>query len=133
MARFNTKAEFLIWLKGEQEQLKKRRAKEHKERWENLPRFTKPQDVPDLPMCDNELYITYYVPKLIKAGAIPKKDLVDGQTYWGQYRNVFYATWDAKAEHFKYTYDGVPTHCNHFEDDNGFALFVPIAIVVAKK
>ena len=72
----------------------------------------------------------FYVPKLIGAGAIPKKDLVDGQYYAGDHRNATIARWDANQNKFIYmrtkwnaTFED---DCNHFEDDDGYALFVPI-------
>jgi hypothetical protein len=38
--------------------------------------------------------IRYYVPKLIGAGAIPKKDLVDGEYYIGDHRCTHIAKWN---------------------------------------
>ena len=72
----------------------------------------------------------YYVPKLIEAGAIPKKDLIEGQYYIGNHRRANVAKWNGKEfiynrEKFGNVFED---KCNHFEDDDGFALFVPIGI-----
>lgn len=100
--------------------------------WENLKPFNDPIDVPFIPIVDNELYKSYYIPKLINAGAIPKKDLINGQTYIGNHRRCSEAKWDEEKNKFIYKrykfnmyFDDT---CNHFEDDDGFALFVPIKI-----
>ena len=71
--------------------------------WNNLPTFLKPEDVPNLPIInDAKIWTDVYVPKLIKAGAIPKKDLVDGEYYLGDHRNATVAKWDAKINKFVY-------------------------------
>jgi hypothetical protein len=97
-----------------------------KERWENLKPFKDERDVPSLPIP----MTLYYVEKLVKAGAILKKDLIDGKTYYGDCRNANRARWDTernvfvyKRTKFGYVYD---EDINHFEDDNGYDLFVPI-------
>lgn len=102
------------------------------EMWNNLEHFETPYDVPDIPKVDTEKYKNFYVPKLINAGAIPKKDLIDNQVYIGNHRRCTIARWNAKDNVFEYWrnkfgawfYD----NCNHFEDDNGYALFVPIKL-----
>lgn len=62
--------------------------------------------------------------------AILKKDLEDGVYYIGDHRIASIAQWDAKAQQFLYMRykfgDTFVDSCNHFEDDNGFALFVPL-------
>lgn len=98
-----------------------------KEYWDNLPTFTKPTDVPKLPKVDNDEWTKYYVPRLINAGAIPKKDLIVGNFYKGDHRRANVAMWDGTLfvyyrNKFGQTFKDT---CNHFEDDDGFALFVP--------
>ena len=64
----------------------------------------------------------------IKCGAIPKKDLVIGAYYIGSCRNSNIAYWDGKEFHYwrvKFG-DCIPDSVNHFEDDNGYDLFVPL-------
>ena len=123
-----------IKLKFEAAKLKAREERERqiKEYWENdLPKFNEPHDVPQLPNVDEKEWREFYVPKLIKAGAIPKKDLIDGQIYIGDHRNTTIARWNAetnKFDHMRYKFGWWKAECNHFEDDDGFALFVPIRL-----
>ena len=68
--------------------------------------------------------------KLIEKGAIPKKDLVVGTTYTGVCRNSDEATWlGDKFEYVRYKF-GIQYKdtINHFEDDDGYDLFVPLNI-----
>jgi hypothetical protein len=112
-------------------QIKAEREKRIKEYWENdLPKFNDPKDVPDLPKANEQEWKDFYVPKLIQAGAIPKKDLINGQFYIGNHRNAEVAKWEGdrfvyRRTKFTAVYDD---YCNHFEDDDGFALFVPIRV-----
>lgn len=103
-----------------------------KEKWNHLKHFNVPEDVPNIPNADPEEYKTFYVPKLIEAGAIPKKDLIDGQVYIGNHRRCRAARWNEKENEFEYlrikfNYAFTDT-CNHFEDDDEMALFVPIKL-----
>ena len=110
---------------------KTERQKRIREYWENLPKFENPEDVPDIPRAEEKEYREFYIPKLIAAGAIPKKDLVDGQFYFGEYRNANVGKWVAEKntfEYWRYKFGFRIDECNHFEDDNGFALFVPIRL-----
>jgi hypothetical protein len=106
------------------------REKSMRKYWETLKPFTGVNDIPNLPRVETDEWENFYVPKLIGAGAIPKKDLVDGQFYAGDHRNATIARWDANKNKFIYmrtkwnaTFED---DCNHFEDDDGYALFVPI-------
>jgi hypothetical protein len=113
------------------------REKSMREYWETLKPFTGVNDIPNLPRVETDEWNTFYVPKLIGAGAIPKKDLVDGQYYAGEHRRATIAKWDATKNRFVYnrtkfnlTYED---DCNHFEDDDGYALFVPIRIATEEE
>lgn len=86
--------------------------------------------IPRLPVWEKEEYDTIVVPNLIRCGAIPKKDLIVGKTYLGDCRNASEAVWKGdvftyKRTKFAWTYD---EDINHFEDDNGYDLFVPIKL-----
>lgn len=108
----------------------KRKIKEM-EHWCNLPMFNIPDDVPNIPIAENEEYRIFYVTKLIESGAIPKNKLTDGKVYIGKHRRCNRAKWNKKEnvfEYFRYKFGWCIDKCNHFEDDNGFALFVPIRI-----
>lgn len=60
--------------------------------------------------------------------AIPKEELVIGQYYLGECRNASIARWDGK--HFVYTrhkFGGTYEETiNHYEDDDGYDVFVPV-------
>lgn len=96
---------------------------------EKMDMFTDVDSIPDVPkMKSKEEYEKYVVKNFIRCGAIPKDQLEIGETYYGHCRNASEATWDGK--HFTYirykfgfTY---PEMINHFQDDDGYDLFVPI-------
>lgn len=94
--------------------------------------FTIPSDVPDIPRVDPEIYKEFFIPVLIKRGGIPKSKLIDGVEYIGDNRNTSSAIWDKEKNCFVYKRtkfgDTFDDYCNHFEDDDGYALFVPIKI-----
>jgi len=82
-------------------------------------------------MRTSEDYQNYVVKNFIRCGAIPKSKLVKGKKYKGSCRNAEEATW--MGDHFIYRrykfgceFD---EKINHFEDDDGYDLFVPIAEV----
>ena len=125
------KEEYLLKFEAEKLKLKAVREEMIKKYWDNLPRFERADQVPPIPRVDEIEYKEFYVPKLISAGAIPKKDLVDGQYYYGDYRNAEVGKWNAEEnvfEHWRYKFGYRKDTCNHFEDDDGFALFTPIRI-----
>lgn len=96
---------------------------------ENMEPFTDVDSIPDVPKMDTpEDYEKYVVKNFIRCGAIPKNQLEVGEVYYGHCRNASEATWD--GIHFIYirhksgfTY---PEIINHFQDDDGYDLFVPI-------
>jgi len=97
-----------------------------REYWKNLKIFEDEKDVPTLPRNLDDFYIN----RLIELGAIPKDQLEDGIWYYGNYRNSSFGKWDAEKQKFHiirykfgyYLWD----ECYHFQDDDGFALFVPL-------
>ena len=96
--------------------------------FENLEPFNTIDDIPDIPIVEKEIYNDYIVPNLIRCGAIPKEKLVVGKCYEGSCRNASKAVWDGdkftyKRTKFGYTYN---EDINHFQDDDGFDLFVPL-------
>ena len=111
------------------DEYKKKAEEKRKNVWLNLNPFKKADDVPDLPKVDTEEWHKFYVPILIKNGAIPKKDIEDGVWYIGEHRRCNIARWDENGKHFdyaRYKFGWRWDECNHFQDDDGFALFVPI-------
>jgi len=114
------------------QQIKEERKLRIKNYWENeITKFNNPEDVPDLPRVDKLEWEEFYVPRLIECGAIPKKDLIHDQVYIGNHRNTTVARWNQetnKFDHMRYKFGWMKDVCNHFEDDDGFALFVPIRL-----
>ena len=70
--------EFKIKAEAQLEQIREERKKKVKEYWENLPKINTPRDVPELPKVDIQEWKDYYVPKLIEAGPLPKKEFLEG-------------------------------------------------------
>lgn len=103
--------------------------KEQKDRnirnsWLELKPFKTAEDVPQLPEMDD-----FYRNRLVELGAIPKDRLEDGVWYYGDYRNSNLGKWDAETGKFglwRHKFGWIWDTCNHFEDDDGFALFVPL-------
>ena len=96
--------------------------------FDNLEPFENIDHIPDIPKVDEEIYYKYIVPNLIRCGAIPKESLEIGATYLGSCRNADKAVWNGevfvyKRTKFGFTYD---EEINHFQDDDGYDLFVPI-------
>lgn len=99
--------------------------------FEAMEKFHDVDYIPSIPIVDQDTYNNIIIPNLIRCGAIPKKDLIIGKTYLGHCRNADRAVWNGEVfiyqrTKFGYTY---PEKINHFEDDNGFDLFVPIKIM----
>ena len=84
--------------------------------------------IPEPPITTPDLYQNYVIPNFIRCGAIPKDKLVVGKTYFGSCRNADKAIW--LGDKFEYTRHkfgaSYKEKINHFEDDDGFDLFVPI-------
>ena len=123
--------EKITLVKAKMEKEKAERKKAMIKYWNELKPFKTPGDVPAIPRADEKEYTEFYVPRLIAAGAIPKADLVDNQFYFGEYRNANVGKWIAEKnvfEHWRYKFGFRIDECNHFEDDDGFALFVPIRL-----
>ena len=84
----------------------------------------------DIPCCKNKKEEEFVQNTLIKHGAIPLQNMNIGETYIGFCRNSSEAIW--QGDHFIYqrTKFGItfPEKINHFQNDNGFDVFVPIKI-----
>lgn len=96
-----------------------------------LEKFNTVDDIPDIPIIkDKEEYENYIVKNLIRCGAIPKEELQVGVTYEGSCRNSTEATWDGEKFVYNRHKFGIcyVDEVNHFQDDDGYDLFVPIRI-----
>lgn len=123
-------------VKRKLEEKRKNEVKDTMEYWRNLTkRFETPDDVPLIPNFNPDRVpnagelMQEVQNKMIELGAIPKDKLIVGHTYLGECRNATKAIWkeNGKFEYmrtkFGYTY---PEEINHFQDDDGYDLFVPI-------
>lgn len=102
-----------------------------KDRLNNMKPFTDDY-IPSIPIMNNkEDYQEYVVKNYIRCGAIPKENLLIGKTYKGSCRNASKATWNGKEfEYQRYKFGYVFTDTvNHFEDDDGYDLFVPVELL----
>jgi hypothetical protein len=125
------KAYHYLKAKVDSRRVRQEREARLREYWNNLPKFKEVKDIPELPRIeDPEEWKSFYVVKLIEAGAIPKGLLKDGAYYLGDHRRATVAQWRAAEGQFTYmrskfgrVYEDC---CNHFEDDDGYSLFVPI-------
>ena len=98
-----------------------------KEYFESLRPFKSIDDIPDIPRLSKEDY-KIVVENLLRCGAIPKSKLEFGKTYIGNCRNTTEATWNGKEfvyERYKFGTQYLDK-INHFEDDDGYDLFVPL-------
>jgi len=95
---------------------------------ENMKQFKCIDNIPSVPITDSETYKKYVIPNYIRCGAIPKEKLIVGKTYIGECRNASEAKWDGKKFTYMRTKFGFvyPEDINHFEDDDGYDLFVPL-------
>lgn len=104
--------------------------------YENIKKYLQKMEpfndyIPAVPKMETpEDYKEYVIKNYIRCGAIPKKDLIIGRTYIGDCRNADEAIWNGKVFIYKRTKFGVTfdEEINHFEDDNGYDLFVPIKL-----
>jgi hypothetical protein len=98
------------------------------EYFSNLKPFTSPDDIPDVPVVDAETYQSVIIPNIIRCGAIPKKDLKVGTIYLGNCRNTTKAKWTGTEFVYNRCKFGMwyEDSINHFEDDDGYDVFVPI-------
>jgi hypothetical protein len=98
------------------------------EYWSNLNRKFTTETIPDIPRVNSDDYNSIIIPALIRCGAIPKSRLEVGATYIGSCRNAHEAVWlGNKFEYQRYKFgETFPETINHFEDDDGYDLFVPI-------
>ena len=99
------------------------------EMWKRMEHFETVDDIPSLPTAvPEEKWKNFYIPILIKCGAIPKRKLINGAYYNGSCRNTEIAMWDGEKFIYERTKFGFKfiDKINHFEDDNGFDLFIPL-------
>lgn len=128
MGKFKNKEDYILWVKNNVETQEQRYTRV-KEYWKTRGPFKDKNDIPELPKVDKTEWEEFYIPRIIELGAIPKKDLIVGEYYIGNHRCTDIAKWNGKVfEYWKWEFFPIEDECNHFEDDNGYSLFVPIDI-----
>lgn len=106
---------------------KEERVKRQIEFWDTNDKRISDIYHPQIPIMDKDLYYKHVVPGLIRMGAIPKENLEIGKTYEGYCRHATKAVWlgtQFEYDRYKFGYT-FKEKINHFEDDNGYDLFVP--------
>lgn len=88
----------------------------------------------------HSIYQTYLKPRTmdlagaLRAGMIPKEELVDGSYYAGHCRNARIAMWHSPDQRFYYLRrkfnSTFADSIEHPQDDKGFDVFVPVARVL---
>lgn len=121
----------------ETQEVKDKLKKEKEERyntvlnhWKERKPFRDEDDIPPIPIVLPKDYEEIIVPKIIRCGGIPKDKLIVGKTYIGDCRNAREAVWDGEKFTYMRTKFGstYPETINHFQDDDGYDLFVPLKI-----
>ena len=121
----------------ETQEVKDKLKKEKEERyntvlnhWKERKPFRDEDDIPPIPIVLPKDYEEIIVPNIIRCGGIPKDKLIVGKTYIGDCRNAREAVWDGEEFTYMRTKFGstYPETINHFQDDDGYDLFVPLKI-----
>jgi len=93
-----------------------------------MEKFNRASDIPDFPGCKDADEHKKLVREYVNAGAIEKSKLVKWAWYVGGCRNTSIAQWTGKC--FQYIRNKFGScyieKINHFEDDDGYDLFIPI-------
>lgn len=111
------------------ESIIRRRGEEIIKYFKELEKFDgNPDKIPEIPVLPIDFLKKNVWPELIRAGAIPKGELKNGREYLGGCRNSDRATWN--GEKFVYTRHKFGSRyqeeINHFQDDDGYDVFIPI-------
>ena len=121
----------------ETQEVKDKLKKEKEERyntvlnhWKERKPFRHEDDIQPIPIVLPKDYEEIIVPNIIRCGGIPKDKLIVGKTYIGDCRNAREAVWDGEKFTYMRTKFGstYPETINHFQDDDGYDLFVPLKI-----
>jgi len=99
-------------------------------------KFEKVDDIPEFPGYESEKEYKELIDLYIKAGAIPMSELKPGGWYIGQCRNTTIAQWWPRSgfNYIRYKLgDKYVDTINHFEDDDGYDLFVPFKLIYCEE
>jgi len=102
--------------------------KKYHEHLDNQKPFEYSYDVPRIPRYDKQEDMDQFIEKLIKLGAIPLNNLEVDQWYYGNNRNTTLGKWNGENfDHLNSSFNNYFWDTSeHFQNDNGFALFTPI-------
>ena len=94
-----------------------------KDYWMTLKPFENCYDVPQIPKFD----IEFFQKRLIELGAIPLDKMEVGEWYYGDNRNASFGKWNGENfDHLRYSFTFYWDTSEHFQKDDGFALFTPL-------
>ena len=116
-------------LLSEAQERKALQKKQRIERFETMESFNTIDEIPDIPILENkDDYQEIVVKNLIRCGAIPLDQLEVGARYEGTCRNASEAVWNGRQfEYKRYKFgDWMDARINHFQEDDGNDLFVPL-------
>lgn len=104
------------------------REKQIQEYYENRKPFLVGDHDIEYPMVRNPELHKWLENRFIELGAIPKDKLENGKWYHGACRNADKALWNGMVfEYDRHKFGMVfKDYVNHFQDDNGYDVFVPI-------
>lgn len=100
------------------------------EYWKTREPFADEDNIPEIPVVSKEDYDSIIIPNIIRCGGIPKSQLIPHTVYIGSCRNTTKAEWTGEKFIYcrhKFGYEYID-EVNHFEDDDGYDLFIPIKI-----
>ena len=122
-----------ITLQKVKDKLQKEKEERYKsilEYWKKRNPFRNEEDIPPIPIVLPKDYEEIIIPNIIRCGGIPKDELITGKTYIGDCRNATEAVWDGEKFIYMRTKFGstYPETINHFQDDDGYDVFVPIKL-----
>jgi hypothetical protein len=102
--------------------------KKYHEHLDNQKPFEYSYDVPRIPRYDRQEDMDQFIEKLIKLGAIPLTNLEVDEWYYGNNRNATLGKWNGENfDHLNSSFNNYFWDTSeHFQNDNGFALFTPI-------
>ena len=122
-----------ITLQKVKDKLQKEKEERYKsilEYWKKRNPFRNEEDIPPIPIVLPKDYEEIIIPNIIRCGGIPKDELITGKTYIGDCRNATEAVWNGEKFTYMRTKFGstYPETINHFQDDDGYDVFVPIKL-----
>lgn len=99
--------------------------------YENHKTFQLDDNDIEFPLINNPELRKWMENKFIELSALPKDKLEIGKYYYGASRNTDEAMWNGntfeyEVHKFGFTYKD---NINHFQDDDGYDVFVPIKLV----